>query len=518
MGNIETVSRSYTTRNITRGKAFSAFTITDALNSLITLFAGVVLARLLPQALLGIYREISFVYSFVVPFMLLELPTAVLYFLPRYKGEERWLYIESIYTFSVIAGIVFILIFFFLSPVFETYGTKVQGTAYLFMLISIAAPFTFISTFFRQILITIRELKILFFFGIIYALSSCLPIVANFLAVNEEEKLEFLILAVVVQNIIGAIIAIYWFLCSKERRNQLPELSLRKLPNFFHQKWAEQFRYSIYFVARLPMALLAKDFARLIIMAFLSTDSFAIYTIGAVVIPFLPTLRTALINTLVPEVAKKYHETGKISKETLYVWRRATQLMAFIIIPAFVVLEVFGYEFIVGLYTSKYIDSVPIFRVFLFLIPSYLFSYDIFLQGIGNTKPIFISSIIFLIVNVITSFLLLKYLGLIGPAMGTIVANYIGAAYLWSKSRKAIGEAPFGSLVRKDFLRIFVESIFAAIIMKSILFFTGTDLGYIIKLFIGFTGSVFLLLMIWYFRCRDTLTDLWLLAKSTLKR
>ena len=515
----KTDSKSYTDDNIVRGKAFSVFTITDAISSLIVLISGVILARLLPKTQLGIYREITFVYSFVVPFMLLEFPTAILYFLPRFKGEDRWHYIGFTYLYSVIAGIVFILIFFFLSPFFETYGTKVNGTASLFLLISIAAPFTFITTFFRQILITIRELKTLFFFGMVYALLSFLPVLAYFFAINNRTELQvYLIFAVLIQNAICSMLSIYWFISNKERKYDLPQLNLHKLLKFSIQTWKEQFNYSIYFVARLPMVLLAKDFAKLIIMGFLSADSFATYTIGAVVIPFLPTLRTALVNTLVPEVAKEYHETCKISRKTLNVWRRATQLLAFIIIPAFVFLEVFGYEFIVGLYTKKYINSVPIFRVFLILIISYLFGYDIFLQGIGRTRPIFISSIIFLATNISTSLVLFKYFGLIGPAIGTIIANFISAAYLWNEARKVLGEEPFGSVLRKSFLKIFIESLLAAIIMKSILFFAGFALNYLIQLAIGLVGSACLVLLIWYFRYPDILIELISLAKIISKK
>jgi len=510
--------RSYIMNNMTRGKTFSIFTITDSLSSLISLFVGVVLARLLSQTNLGIYREVSFVFSFVTPFMLLELPTATLYFLPRFKGEERWLYIKSTYIFSIVVGIAFILLFFFLSPLLEAKGTKVQGTANLFILISIAAPFTFLVSFFRQILITIRELKILFSFGIVYALCSFLPIAAYFLASNEGQKLEFIILAVVTQSVIGAAIAVSYFLRSKAKQKDSFKLSLRKLFCFIQQNWREQLRYSIYFVARLPMALLSKDFAKLIIMGYLSANSFAVYTIGAVVIPFLPTLRTALVNTLVPEIADKYHETGGISKETLHVWRRAIQLTALIIIPAFVFLEIFSYEFIVGLYTTKYIDSVPIFQAFLFLIPSYLLTFDIFLQGTGNTKPIFVSSIIFLIVNVILSLFLLKFLGLVGPAIGTVIANFVSAAYLWSESRKVIGEAPFGAAVRKHFLQIFVESLIAAIVTKSILFITCANLSYLMQFFIGLAASSCIVLIIWYFSYRETLRDFWKLARAMLKR
>ena len=502
---------------MTREKTFAVFTITQALSTVTALVVGIALARLLSKADLGIYREVLFVFSFVVPFLLLELPTAVLYFLPRFKGKERALYIESTYIFSIIAGIVFILLFLFLSPVFEDYGTKVEGTANLFILISIAAPFAFIVLFFRQIFVTIRELKTLLYFGIIYAFLSALPIAAYFLAGGEGQTLKFLILAVIAQSVIGAIIAIYWFLRSKAKQHEPLELSLRKPLGFIRRNWREQFKYSIYLIARLPMVLLAKDFDKLIIMGFLSASSFAVYTIGAVRIPFLPTLRTSLVNTLVPEVADKYHETGEVPTESLHAWRRAIQLTALVLIPAFVFLEIFSHEFIVGLYTMKYAESVPIFRAYLLLVPSYLLSFSIFLQGTGHTKPIFISSIIFLAINVVLSLVLLKFLGLVGPAIGTVVANFIGAGYVWKESRKVIGEEPFGAVVGKDLVRILAESLIAGIIIKAILFFTCADLDYLIQAGIGLAGSSGLVLIIWYFRRRDTLRQLWTLAKEMLR-
>lgn len=266
------------------------------------------------------------------------------------------------------------------------------------------------------------------------------------------------------------------------------------------------------------MVLLAKDFDRLIIMGFLSVDSFAVYTIGAMRIPFLPVLRTSLVNTLVPEVAEGYHETGKVPGESLHAWRRAIQLTALIIIPAFIFLEIFSNEFILGLYTTKYTESVVIFQVFLFLVPSYLLSYGIFLQGTGRTKPILYQSVIFIVLNVILSLVLLKFLGLVGPAIGTVIANFIAAGYLWNESRKVIGEEPFGAAVRNDLLWILAESLFAGILMKLVLIFACADLNYPIQFVIGFLGSGGLLLIIWYFRRRNSLKEIRALVKGVIKR
>jgi O-antigen/teichoic acid export membrane protein len=386
------------------------------------------------------------------------------------------------------------------------------------MLISIAAPFAFIVTFFQQILVTIRELKTLFYFGISYAFLSALPIAGYFLADSEGQRLKFLILAVVAQSAIGAMIAISWFVRSKAKQHDPLELRLRKLVSFIRSNWREQFKYSIYLVAQLPMVLLAANLDKLIVMGFLSASSFAIYAIGALTMPLLPTLRAALVNTLVPEVADKYHETGKVPTESLHAWRRAIQLTALIIIPAFIFLEIFSHELIVGLYTIKYAESVPVFRAYLLLVPSYLLSFGIFFQGTGHTKPILISSIVFLITNVVLSLVLFRFLGMVGPAIGMVVANFIGAGYLWKESPKVIGEEPFGAVVGKDLLRILAESLGAGIIIKAILFFTCAHLDYLTQLVVGLAGSSGLVLIIWYFCRRDTLKELWALTRRILRK
>ena len=503
---------------MSREKTFAVLSIIDSLSAVIGIFVSIALTRLLSQTNLGIYNEVLFVFSFVVPFMLLELPTAMLYFLPRYKGADRGLHIESVYIFSIISGIIFILMFFLLSPILESYGTKVGGTAILFILISLAAPFVFVVTFFRYILIAIRELKTLLYFGIIYGLLSALPIAAFVLADGDERRLEYLILAMVAQNIIGATIAVWWFLRSNIRKDSLLEFSLRKPFKFIKEHWREQFKYSIYLVANLPVVLLAKDCDRFIIMGFLSVNSFAIFTIGAVRIPFLSMLRSSLVNVLVPEVAKGYSQTGKVPKESIHAWRKAIRLTALIIIPSFVFLELFSREFIIGMYTTKYADSVVIFRAVLFLVPSYLLSYGIFLQGTGHTKPILYQSIIFIVLNLVLSLILLKFIGLVGLAIGMVLATIVSSGYIWLEVKKVIGEEPFGVIVRNDLLRILAESVGVVILAKLVVVFTCAKLGYPAQFLIGFAVSSGLLLIIWYFCRHDSLNEILVFVKSVLKR
>lgn len=262
-------------------------------------------------------------------------------------------------------GVFLILLFSVLAYPLERFTTKTGGTAILFILISISAPFLFILSFFRQILIAIRELKTLMLFSIISGVLQILPIIAIFLTANSQKVLQLIILATVLQSIISSAIAITWLLRVKKREDKKNPRTMT-LKGFVKRNWREQFRYSGYLIARLPIALLQQYFDRFLITGLFSPIAFATYTIGAKNIPFLPMFRTSLVNTLAPEISEEYHKTKQVSGKSLEAWRKGIRLTALIIIPVFVFLEIFSYEFITGLYSIKYAEAVSIFRVYLF--------------------------------------------------------------------------------------------------------------------------------------------------------
>lgn len=84
------------------------------------------------------------------------------------------------------------------------------------------------------------------------------------------------------------------------------------------------------------------------------------------------------------------------------------------------------------LFTSDYLDSVSIFRIYLILLPFRIVAYRTILQAVGKTKHIFVAVKISLILNIILGITFEKIFGLCGPAVALVIGELAGSGYmLW---------------------------------------------------------------------------------------
>ncbi|MBD3316016.1 MAG: hypothetical protein GF344_09530, partial [Chitinivibrionales bacterium] len=97
-------------------------------------------------------------------------------------------------------------------------------------------------------------------------------------------------------------------------------------------------------------------------------------------------------------------------------------------IPVFFGFLLIGKDVIILLYSSDYLESVPIFKIYLFLIPLELYAYNTILQAMGRTDLVFYLSIGSLAVNAVLSIALVKFIGINGAALATVIASLFSNA------------------------------------------------------------------------------------------
>ena len=117
---------------------------------------------------------------------------------------------------------------------------------------------------------------------------------------------------------------------------------------------------------------------------YFSPEIFAIYSVGATMeLPFLMYVTDSVFSVLKPRFAMHQKE-GNIST-MVSVYRSSVRKLALIFFPAFMFVLIFSYEVIILLFSDKYAQAVPIFRIFLFLVPMSIFDLSIFLRSYGET-------------------------------------------------------------------------------------------------------------------------------------
>ena len=92
----------------------------------------------------------------------------------------------------------------------------------------------------------------------------------------------------------------------------------------------------------------------------------------------------------------------------------------------------FAEDFIITVYSVNYVHSVPIFRIFLLLLPLRITAYSSLLMATGRSMLVFRATCGTLIADASLNLLLIPRLGISGSAVASVVAVYLlSGCQLW---------------------------------------------------------------------------------------
>lgn len=185
----------------------------------------------------------------------------------------------------------------------------------------------------------------------------------------------------------------------------------------------EQLKYAVPLGLASLIGLISKYLDKLIVGKYFSTEEFAIYANGAFELPFIGIITGSAMAILLPEFVRFYKKEDYSSIGR--VWRNSIQKISIILIPVTIFSLFFSEEIIVTMFSNKYVASTQIFFIYLLALPMRITIFGSVLSAINKNKIIIIYQLISLSVNIILSLILLKYFGIIGPAIGTVIAVYV---------------------------------------------------------------------------------------------
>jgi O-antigen/teichoic acid export membrane protein len=187
----------------------------------------------------------------------------------------------------------------------------------------------------------------------------------------------------------------------------------------------EQLAYGIPLALSMLVGLLGNLLDKAIIAVSFGPEQYAIYSVGAIELPLDVIFQASVANVLrasLPALARD----GQLD-EIARVLRGAVRKLSFIVLPAFVFMLAFSYDFVVLVFTPKYVESVQIFRLYLLLIPLHSLVLSPVPQAFGLTRINLYISLSSVLVKAGLSYALLKTVGYYGPAAATVAANYFAA-------------------------------------------------------------------------------------------
>jgi O-antigen/teichoic acid export membrane protein len=110
------------------------------------------------------------------------------------------------------------------------------------------------------------------------------------------------------------------------------------------------------------------------------------------------------------------------------IMREAVRKLSIIVLPSFIFLLGHSSQFILLLFTSNYEDSVGVFRIYLWLIPLHMMVLSPIPHVFGKPKLNFYIVLSMTVVVIVMGYGLLKAIGFYGPAIATVVTQYLQTA------------------------------------------------------------------------------------------
>lgn len=165
------------------------------------------------------------------------------------------------------------------------------------------------------------------------------------------------------------------------------------------------------------------NIAKGLVSLFESTETFAIFSVGALEIPIFAMLSSAFSQQDYPSLVRLVSENKK--EEAKERWIKTTLRVSYITYPMILVLIIFAKPLIFFIYTNEYGDSVYLFQIYLLVGLFRNNYYGALITASGNTKYITYYSLLTMVFNLILSCLLYYFIGLEGIVYGTLFSTMI---------------------------------------------------------------------------------------------
>ena len=393
-------------RKTTIGHEAVRLTVSKVVTLTISMINSMLLARFRTLEEYGTYSQLLLVTSLVTSLLMLGLPNSINFFLARAEtDEEKRRFTSVYYTFSTILSLIIGASLVLSVPLIEMYFHNSAISKFYYFL-ALYPWAHIISSSIEHILVVFQRTNYLIYFRLFHS-------VAMLGSVAVVQWLGFgfntYMIAFIAINSIFAILV--YFVAHK--LNSGIYISLEK--NIVKSILS----FSIPIGLATVVGTLNTEIDKLLIGYLMDTEQMAIYTNAAKELP-LTIVGASITTVLLPQMSLLLKQNKE--KSAIKLWNVATELS--LIIVAVMVRGVFTYaeDVMTFLYSEKYLPGISVFRIYTLNLLMRITYFGIVLNASGETKKIFICSIISLVLNSILNPIFYFAFGMIGPALATFLA------------------------------------------------------------------------------------------------
>jgi O-antigen/teichoic acid export membrane protein len=383
---------------------------------LFTVAAPLIIVRILSQQEFGLYKQVFLFIAAALQLLTFAFYMNVFYFLPRRPAAAPKLVLNVLIVHGA-AGLAAMAILLVYPQILATVFASSSLVRYA-PAIGMAIFLSLVGYFLEVVATANQDVKFstLFIIGAQFTKG-----VATVVAALIGRSLDALLYAAIVQAGIQSAV-LMWYL-------------QKRFPGFIGRPdWKlmrEQVSYAVPFGVGALVSPHNPDIHMFLVAHRFSAAEYAIYAVGCLQLPFIGLLRQSVVAVMIPRISYlRHHQQDSDIKVLLAT---AMRKLAMIYWPVYVFLTITAYDFIQFFYTSRYIASVPIFAVYLSVVPLAVFVYDPFTRAFPeHTRFLLKARLIETLLLIIGVYLGMELFGIYGAIVAVItliVTDYMVVTY-----------------------------------------------------------------------------------------
>ena len=406
------------------GLAVQAFWLTASKFIAVLLNIGlpILLVRLMVQAEYGVYKEAFLFVGTATNVATFGVGMSAFYFMPRHPERGGQIAL-NILVYNFIAGWIPLIILAFYPQILKSlFHTDALGP--LAILLGILVLLTLTSSLVQQIPTALQDVR---YSTILIVGTQLTKAIMVAVAAILFRSVESLIIATILNQLLS-IAVLFWYL-----HNRFP----RFWTHFDWRFFKEQLAYALPYGAFGLLWVIQKDLDNYFVSASLGPSDYAIYAVGWLDVPLISLILESVVSVMIVRISSLQQENRKA--DIRYVTAAATNRLAAIQFPLFMLLFVAGHDLIVLLYTRAYEKSASIFLISILLLPIGVFLLDPIVRAYKELRNFVLGTrIVFFALLFCVLFPVVRHFGMMGAAIAAVAAQVIERILIGWKAARVV--------------------------------------------------------------------------------
>ena len=389
-----------------RTNRVTTLAISRLLNLAVQFITPILLVRILNREAYGQYKEFFVYVSLLSTILGFSIKGNILYFVSRNPENEKHYSTNTVFLL-LLSSIVGLLIVYLAKEYFlslTTYNFIIPLIVYLFFFQNL----DIIDTYW---LAKKKSLYVLYY-SLIRAI---IRVIAVVLTAYFTHNILTILYVLILLEFLKFLFILFYLINKRLLSTKIQKTSLK-----------EQLIYIVPLGVASTLLEFNMDISKVIISANLGASILALYAVASQNLPIVGIVRSSVSEVIFPDMAEKIL---KKPLEALNLWSKSNIIYLFLMYPLFFIMFIYADVFIKTLFTSNYLDAVPIFQIYLFYFLKQCFEMGIPIRAMNKNKYFLIGYIFTSVLNVGLLFILFKIFGLLGPAIAYVLSEIALAFY-----------------------------------------------------------------------------------------